>query len=160
MLGTAELSNCDAHGCSGKLIPAPGKVLKAVRQEHVDGSPRTAVPSHSKSNTGTFSPPNWNSLWFLQLRPDVIKSWLRLRVTVGTAESYFQSHVLSGTYAHQVDGGQSHLHYFNYFPFHFSLFFSFWPVHVIESANAKPTRIQPSPSEIPRSHGSSKLALS
>lgn len=87
----------------------------------------------------------------------MIKSCLRLRATVGPAESYFQSHVLSGTFALQVDGGQSHLHDFNYFPFHLSLFFSFWPVHVIEFANAKPARKQPSPSEIPRSHDSSKL---
>lgn len=92
----------------------------------------------------------------------MIRSWLRPRVTVGTAESYFQPPVLCGTYAHQVDGGPSHLHYFNYFPLHPSLFFFpfsffFWPPHVIKFANAKPASIQPCPGEISRSRDSSKL---
>ena len=51
----------------------------------------------------------WEQMWW---RVGSGREWL------GTAESYFQSHVRRRTYVHQVDGGQSHLHYFSYFPFH------------------------------------------
>ena len=153
--------SCTREGSKGSVSAACGEQSMLSLKILWEGSVlETTVPSHSP-NTVNFSLRtgarcgffSWNQMW---LRVGSGLEWLWGQLSPISSLMFSVGHMLIKWMEGQVICTISIISLSTPPSFFFSIFF-FWPPHVIEFANAKPTSIQPCPGEISRSCDSSKL---